>query len=102
MTKTEDIIFLEKSILRSDMMKDKKISFKLIYQATRDGDSIKNFYDKCNGIFNVLLILKTDKALIFGGYTDHAFVYHSSGESSYNDNNAFVFSIDNKKIYPVK
>ena len=84
------------------MLKNKKISFNLIYQATRDGDSISNFYDKCNGISHVLLILITDKALIFGGYTDLAFISHSSGSSVYNDNNAFVFSMDKQKIYPVK
>ena len=71
--------FIEKGILKSDMLKNKKISFNLIYQATRDGDSISNFYSKCNGISHVLLILITDKALIFGGYTDLAFISHSSG-----------------------
>ena len=98
----DQIKFIEKAILRSDMLKNKKISFNLIYQATRDGDSINNFYNKCNGITHVLLILMTDKALIFGGYTDLAFIFHSSGETVYKDNNAFVFSMDRQKIYPVK
>ena len=84
------------------MLKNKKISFKLIYQATRDGDSISDFYNKCNGITHVLLILMTDKALIFGGYTDLAFISHTSGSTQYKDNNAFVFSMDKQKIYPVK
>ena len=75
------------------MLKNKKISFKLIYQATRDGDSISDFYNKCNGITHVLLILMTDKALIFGGYTDLAFITQSDA-TQYKDNNAFVFSID--------
>ena len=94
--------FIEKGILKSDMLKNKKISFKLIYQATRDRDSISDFYNKCNGITHVLLILMTDKALIFGGYTDLAFIFDSKGATEYIDNNAFVFSMDKQKIYPVK
>ena len=101
-TQKEQINFIEKSILRSEMLKDKKITFNLIYQASRDGDSKQNFYDKCNGIAHVLLILRTDKSFIFGGYTDLAFIFHSSGATEYQDNNAFVFSMDKKKIYPVK
>ena len=93
-TQKEQINFIEKSILRSEMLKDKKITFNLIYQASRDGDTIQNFYDKCNGIAHVLLILRTDKSFIFGGYTDLAFIFHSSGATEYQDNNAFVFSMD--------
>ena len=101
-TQKEQINFIEKSILRSEMLKDKKITFNLIYQASRDGDSKQNFYDKCNGIAHVLLILRTDKSFIFGGYTDLAFIFHSFGSTVYQDNNAFVFSMDKQKIYPVK
>ena len=79
------IQLIEKAFFKNDKLKNKKISFNLIYQATRDGDSISNFYDKCNGISHVLLILITDKALIFGGYTDLAFISHSSGSSVYKD-----------------
>ena len=79
-SKKEQINFIEKSILRSEMLKDKKITFNLIYQASRDGDTIQNFYDKCHGIAHVLLILRTDKSFIFGGYTDLAFIFHSSGK----------------------
>ena len=84
------------------MLKNKKISFKLIYQATRDGDSISDFYNKCNGINHVLLILMTDKALIFGGYTDLAFISHTSGDTIYKDNNAFYFQWINKKYIQLK
>ena len=87
-TQKEQINFIEKSILRSEMLKDKKITFNLIYQASRDGDSKQNFYDKCNGIAHVLLILRTDKS----------FIFHSFGSTVYQDNNAFVFSMDKKKF----
>ena len=42
---------------------------KLIYKATRDGDSIKNFSDKCGNVKNTLIIIKTTDNLIFGGFT---------------------------------
>ncbi len=96
------IQFIEKGILKNDMLKNNIISFKLIYQATRDGDSISNFYNKCHNIYHVLLILMTDKGLIFGGYTDLAFIFHKNGATEYIDNNAFVFSINKKKLYPVR
>ena len=41
-------------IKRNYKIKDSK----LIYRATRDGDSIDNFFNKCNGIKNIILILK--------------------------------------------
>ena len=38
---------------------------KLIYRATRDGDSIANFFNKCNIIKNIILILKSNNNCIF-------------------------------------
>lgn len=62
----------------------------------------KRNYNKCYGISNVLFILMTDKALIFRGYTDLAFITHISGYIEYKDDKVFVFSMDTQKIYPVK
>ena len=43
---------------------------KLLYRATRDGDTTKSFHNKCNNIKGTLMIVKTSKNYIFGGYTD--------------------------------
>jgi len=69
---------------------------KLIYKATRDGDSIKNFSDKCGNINNTLIIIKTTENLIFGGFTRETW---GSTEIDKKDDYAFCFSVKNNKIY---
>jgi len=69
---------------------------KLIYKATRDGDSIKNFSDKCGNIKNTLIIIKTTENLIFGGFTKEKW---GSEYMDKKDDDAFCFSVKNKKIY---
>ena len=75
---------------------------KLIYRATRDGDSFDNFFNKCNEIENIILLIKSDNNSIFGGFTIVGFKKEVSGSKTYKDNSAFVFSLDKQKIYPVK
>ena len=79
---------------------NKIISSNLIYKATRDGDSIDNVFNKCNGIQNVIVFIKSDINCIFGGYTKVGF--QKSNNSTFKDDSAFVFSLDTKKVYPVK
>jgi len=74
---------------------------KLIYRATRDGDSIANFFNKCNIIKNIILILKSNNNCIFGGYTKIGFKKESNNSVTYRDDEAFVFSLNKNKIYPV-
>ena len=75
-------------------------SLKLIYKATKDGDTIKNFFDRCNGIKNIILLIKSDNQSKFGGFT--AFGFQKATSSQFKDDSAFVFSLDTKKIYPIK
>ena len=78
-----------------------KIKFsKLIYRATRDGDSYDNFFNKCNEINNIVLLVKSNNNSIFGGFTKVGFKKVKSNK--YKDDLAFVFSIDKKKIYHIK
>ena len=73
---------------------------KLIYRATRDGDSYDNFFNKCNEINNIVLLIKSNNNSIFGGLTRVGFKKVNSNK--YKDDLAFVFSLDKKKIYPIK
>ena len=66
---------------------------KLIYKATRDGDKIKNFSDKCGNINNTLIIIKTVDNLIFGGFTKETW---GSAHIDKNDDYAFCFSVKKK------
>ena len=91
-----------KFILKEIENRNKKIkNLNLIYRATRDGDQINNFYDKCSNIKDIILLIKSDNNAKFGGYTKVGFKKVNGGEL-YKDNSAFVFSFDKKKIYPVK
>ena len=88
-------------ILKEIENKNGKIKeLKLIYRASRDGDSINNCFVKSDGIQNIILLIKTHNNTRFGGFTKVGF--KKSSNNRYKDNSAFVFSFDRKKIYPVK
>ena len=72
------------------------LNAKLIYKATRDGDLIKNFSDKCGNIKNTLIIIKTTENLIFGGFTRETW---GNANIDKKDDYAFCFSVKNNKIY---
>ena len=87
-----------KFILNEIENRNSKIKeLKLIYRATRDGDSINNFFKKCNEIQNIILLIKTHNNTRFGGYTKIGFKKETSSAKIYKDNKAFVFSLDKKK-----
>ena len=72
---------------------------KLLYRATRDGDTIKSFHNKCNNIRGTLMIVKTSKNYIFGGYTSEIW---NENEYYRKDDNAICFSLNLNKIYKSK
>ena len=74
-------------------------SFSLLYQGTKDSDDIRIFHEKCDKFKNVIVIILTNKGRKFGGFTSKGF--DSSGLAK-KDNEAFLFSIDRKKIYNFK
>ena len=65
---------------------------KIILLLNKDGDSTTTFMNKCNGKCPTLAIIKTTNGYKFGGYTTQIWK-----EGEIKDNNAFVFSLDNKK-----
>jgi len=74
--------------------------WRLIYQASVDG--FDSFHSKCDGVRNTLVIVKSNKNYIFGGYTTADW---SSSEINYGikyDADAFLFSLVNEFNYPVK
>ena len=93
-----EIQFIINRLKNSEIFKNKKISFKLLYRATKDKD-IKIFHEKCDNKPNQLVFLKTEENVVFGGYTEVGF---KSIGNDVIDNNAFVFSNSLKKIYNVK
>ena len=105
----DSINYLEDSMIIKDkndakMIKNwispnKNISFKLLYRATRDGDSHDNFYSKCNEAPNIAFI-KINDGRIIGGYT--TVPWKSENNSFISDKETFIFSINSKEKYNLK
>ena len=83
------------------------IKLNLIYRASRDGDSAKDFHFKCDFIGPNLTVIKTKKEYIFGGFTiktwKHLFkdINNEDPEcgTELKDEQAFGFSVNKNKIY---
>jgi len=82
--------------LKTGIFRNKKISYKLLYCGTKDGDSSKTFHEKCDNIENQLVLVKTKESLKFGGYTRLGF---NSSNSLITDKDSFLFSFDTMKYY---
>ena len=74
----------------------KKIKLSLLFRASRDGDTIKAFHDRVDGISPTISLIETKTNYIFGGFTDHAW---DSKSDCVKTNNTFMFSFNKKKIY---
>ena len=97
-----NIVFLNSIEFILDYIKKNNNEFifnriNLLYRATRDGDTAKAFDDLCDLKSNILIIVKTYKGYIFGGYSKIGIKISEDFE----DNNSFLFSINYRKIYPV-
>ena len=67
LTKPEEFEFIEKVLKNNvNLLKNKNFKPKLLYRATRDGDSSAMFHYKCDNIKGTWTMVKTKKAFIFG------------------------------------
>ena len=74
---------------------------KLIYTATNDGDSAEDFHLHCDGYAPLIILIKTIKKVVFGGFTEAPF-YFTKKRVGNKDDNAFIFSVDRMKTYEVE
>jgi len=81
----------------------------LLYRASRDGFDPDNFYEKCEGHSNTVVIIKVNGGDLIGGYVSIPwFTAEADSEESEfldgydKDENAFLFSLTKEKIYPIK
>ena len=96
LTKAEELKFIEDAYKNNDkLLEDKIFKPKLLYRATKDGDSSAVFHSKCDNVKYTLTLVKTNNGLIFGGYTTQTW----DGNGYKKDDKAFCFSIDLHKIY---
>ena len=69
-TKKEELDLLSDRIQNTDILKKKKLTYKLIFRGTRDGTQSIHFHQKCDGIGPTISIIKTIKGYKFGGYAE--------------------------------
>ena len=70
----------------------------LLYRASVDGDKAKIFHQKCDKHNMTLVLVETTKGVRFGGFTKKSWEGKCVKKI---DNDAFVFSVDNNKIYDI-
>ena len=72
---------------------------KLLYRGSIHGDRTKTCHKYCDNKQNVLIFIKTDTEIVFGGYSKIGF--RTSNKATYLiDNDCFLFSVDFEKIFP--
>jgi hypothetical protein len=91
---TSELEFLTRKICRNY----KKITLDLLYKASIDGDKAESFHNKCDFANSTLVLIKTSDGKRFGGYTTCNWKGNSIEKK---DEFAFVFSLDNMKIYDI-
>ncbi len=90
-----------KAIISNWINPHKKITYKLLYHISRDGDRISTFTEKVSGKSPTLVIVQTKSGYKFGGYT--SVEWNMSGSYTYKkDKSSFIFSIDKRKKYKLK
>lgn len=75
------------------------LKLKLIYKASRDGDSPQIFHSKVDGVKNTVTVILTDKGFRCGGFITKEWA--SKGEFSRDDPDSFLFSLERREFYLV-
>ena len=79
--------------------KEKNIKFKLIYDASKDGQNYSNCHSKCNNVSNSFSLIETNNSRKFGLFRSIAI----NGDGPWrSDDKAFFMSLDKEKIYKMK
>ena len=73
-----------------------KIKVKLLYTPTLEENSWRDFHNYCDNKGPTIVLCESTTGKRFGGYTSVSWDLKNAG---YHDINAFLFSLDNKKIY---
>lgn len=88
----------EKTLIKWIPNANRLESTELIFDTSRDGDTVNAFKNKCKGQSPTLIIIKTTTGEIFGGYATSEWRENGPIE----DYNSFVFSFNPDKKYKVK
>ena len=75
------------------------IKTQLLYKKSRDGNDFNTFHNLCDNKGKTLTLIQSSEGFIIGGYTPLEWNRNSGWK---NDNDTFLFSITNKRIYKKK
>ncbi len=75
------------------------ITYDLIFKAKKDGDSAQIFHSQCDYAPMTLVVLETGHGFRFGGFTSRRW---EGNNVTKKDDNAYLFSINSKEIFPIK
>ena len=93
----EDYDFIAENISKRVNKKIRGIN--QIFKASSNGDNINAFQESCMEHHNIMVLILTDEKKCFGGFTQADFDNYNRYKF---DENAFLFSINNREIYPIK
>ena len=77
-------------VLKMRKSNENHIKFQLLYRGSKDGFTSKNFHSLCDNKAPTLMIMKSDKGQVFGGYTSETWNVDNKYK---NDSTAFLFSL---------
>ena len=83
-------------IIKNINTEGQQVILNLLYKASSDSDRAEVFHKKCDKAKSTLVLIETDKGKRFGGYTS---VNWKGKGIKKKDREAFVFSLDNMKVY---
>ena len=96
----KEIEFIANYLRQTSLFQNKKINFNLLYRGTRDGDNTINLHQKCDKYKNVIIFMKSEQGNRYGGYSNIGWESREQDKLEYPiDDNAFLFSFDNQKIF---
>ena len=95
--KYDDYEFIHE-YLKNKLNLDVRDSIKL-FSSSEHGDSAEKFHSICDNNTNIIVVIKTKDGCIFGGFSSIGF---DSSNNSKIDESAFIFSVNEQKIFSAK
>ena len=89
----------ERKLISNWVLPHYNLKFELLYSGKRDGFDISTFHSKCNNKGPTIFVAKLENNRRFGAFASESWEKNSGGKI---DDNAFLFSLDNKIKYGLK
>ena len=90
-----ELIFIKNNVAKRMNKKIKQI--KQIYKASSNGDNAIALFENCSSNQNLVILILTEEKKCFGGFSQNEWEFN---KYKY-DPCSFLFSLDNKEIYPI-